>query len=271
MILQPLESEILLTRQVDHAEASGVLASRWGNDVFPRPVCFESVVFACARHDDAWQRLDERPSLDPETSLPYTFLTTPLDVVLPAYYDAAVAVGERDPYAGFLVSMHYQGFFNSRFGLDAALPLRTTRSEESADLSAYFSAMVQLRGRLRSIAVDRGQRFGQALSAEVAHAYLLLQVVDAISLFLCINPKGQWPLGEAFRTIGGQKTALSMKPAGDGEVQVHPWPFRGSQIEIEFPVHRISNGPYRSERGLREAFATAPVERRKYRICRGSG
>jgi hypothetical protein len=270
MIVQTLESELLLTRQVDHAEASGVLAGRWGNDAFPRPVYFDSVVLACARHDDAWRLLDETPSLDPETSTPYTFLTTPLDVILPAYYDAADTVGDRDPYAGFLVSMHYQGFFNSRFGLDASLPMRSSRSEEGAKLSAYFSAMEQLRGRLRSTAVDRGVRFGHVLSAKVAHAYLLLQVVDAISLFLCMNPKGEWPLGEAFRTIGGEKTALSMKPAGEGAVQVQPWPFDAPQIEIQFPVRRIPQPPYPSEKALREAFEAAPVERRTYRIRRGS-
>lgn len=270
MILRQVNGELILTNQIDHAEVSGVLASHWGNGAFGRPVHFDSVVFACAKHDEAWRAFDDEPTIDPDTAQPHSFMSMPLDLILPAYYDGAGRVGREDPYAGFLVSMHYQGFFNSRFGLDPALAIRTPKENETSRLAAYYSAMEQLRGRFRTIAGEQRIVFGHASSPVVAHAYLLLQVVDVISLFLCINPQGQWPLGEAYRTIGGQRVKFAMKPVGEGSVEVSPWPFAVDSIDIVFPVRRIPSRKYLSTQDVQSTIASAASDRLAYRISRAA-
>lgn len=188
MILRALDSrprgndeghgEWIVTRQIDHAEVAGQLAGHWGNEAFGLPIHRESVVLACGRHDEAWRDLDAHPRLNPVTSQPHSFLSMPLDVLLPAYIDGADRVGRIDPYAGFLVSMHYQGFFNGRFGLDPMLPLRTPSVAEQPRIADFSARMEQLRGRLRTMAAERHAVFAHATSDVVAHAYLLLQVVD---------------------------------------------------------------------------------------------
>lgn len=271
MILRLHNDDWIVTRQIDHAVVSGQLAGHWGNDSFARPIYRESVVLACGQHDEAWRYLDEAPLLNSETSQAHTFLSMPLDVLLPSYLDGADRVGQVDPYAGLLVAMHYQGFFNGRFGLDPDMPTRTTLPEEKPALAEFHSRLEQLRGRLRTMSAERGVVLDPATSPVIAHAYLMLQVVDGISLFLCWNPENQWPLGLSKPTIDRAPVKLTMKPVGTNIVEISPWPFDIPRIEVSFPIRRIPNRKYQSTDELREALRSARAENLNYVVaCKNS-
>jgi len=259
MIIRADGDSLLVTKQVDHAGVSGLLASFWGNAEFARPLPFESVVYACGAHDEAWRYLDGEPILDPATCWPHTFMSMDLPTILPAYLDGADRVGRHDPFAGFLVMMHYQGFFNRRFGLDKGLPSRSVPQVEEAPVKAYMAAAEMLRGQLRSKAwEEKKQIIGDASAPAISHAYLILQIVDVISLFLCLNPDQSWPLGEVRRTAGGPLQSMQMNPVGPHSVRVQPWPFATREgIEVTFPIRRIPNRQYSSTEDVRNTLRHA--------------
>jgi hypothetical protein len=216
---------------------------------------------ACRLHDEAWRLLDEQPILDASTGWPFAFLNMPLRLLLPAYLDGADRVGAIDPYAGFLVMMHYQGFFNGRFGLDSLLPARTFGPDESALVKGYQSAGDMIRGQLRSRAAERWSlAMGDAHGPEIAHAYRLLQVVDVISLFLCLGPDRTWSLGEGPTTVGGPTRPMTMFPQEGGVHIVDPWPFRESRVSIAIRARHFPAKKYSSSDAIREALSAAPYE-----------
>jgi hypothetical protein len=268
MIIRAEGDSLIVTKQIDHAGVSGLLASYWGNGEFPRPLPFESVVYACGAHDEAWRHLDEEPVLDQATGWPHTFMSMDLPVILPAYLDGADRVGRHDPYAGYLVMMHYQGFFNRRFGLDKDLPSRTIKKEEEASVKAYMASAEMLRGQLRSKAwEDKREMAGDASCPIISHSYLILQIVDVISLFLCLNPAQTWSLGDVRRTIGGPLATMKMSPSGPHRVRVQPWPFATREgIEVTFPIRRIPNRRYSSTEEVRNTLRHADISSVSFRI-----
>lgn len=268
MITRKEEGDLIITRQIDHAAVSGELARHWGNEIFARPHHADSVDIACTWHDEAWRYLDEASPLNSETKRPHTFMDMPLDVILPAYLDGADRVGERDPYAGFLTMMHYQGFFNQRFGLDPSLPTRDGTDEET--LVANFMARAEMvRGILRAKAAQTQRiNINEAHYPPTAHAYLILQVVDVISLFLCVDPTRDWPLGHTQQTIGGERTPIIMKSLGAHRLQVEPWPFVSpKEIEIQFPIRRIPDRDYDSSVQIQTVLHDAREESLGFRLC----
>lgn len=262
MITREDGDTLIVTLQPDHAHVSGDLAGHWGNANFEPPIHFESTAYACRRHDDAWISLDAAPVLDESTRWPHTFMSMPMDVILPAYLDGADDVGRDDPFAGFLVMMHYQGFFNHRFGLDQQMAIRSVEPADEAKVAAFMAEAQMLRGRLRSRAVEeQGIVVGAALAPANAHAYLVLQVVDALSLFLCLEPSREWPLGEVRRTVGGNGITLRMVPSAPGKVIVDPWPFDDEKgLEVSFPIRRVPKRMYASTEEVRATLADAVVE-----------
>ena len=268
MIVRGDGESLIVTRQIDHGAISGELASHWGNASFPKPLPFESVIYACGVHDEAWRYLDEEPILDESTGWPHTFMSMATPDILPAYLDGADRVGRVNPYAGFLVMMHYQGFFNRRFGLDKDLPSRKVTEEEQKSVQVYMNAAEMLRGRFRSRAWEEQEYYvGDVSAPAISHAYLILQIVDVISLFLCVDPCSSWSLGDVRRTVGGELLTMEMKPISPGKVQVHPWPFTTkSEIEVTFPIRRIPNRKYVSTEEVRSILAGARVERITFQV-----
>jgi hypothetical protein len=263
MIIRPEKGQLVLTRQIDHGHESGVLARLWGNETFARPMPFEELVDACGRHDEAWRHLDENPTVDHQTGQPHSFLTMPLDRLLPAYRDGAERIARGNPYGGFLVAMHYQGFFNQRFGLDQGLIGRSLDDSNRARIQEYLSAMEMMRGRFRSQAIERQRLLCRwATSPETTHAYLLLQVVDVISLFLCLGPGRTWPLGIVPKTTGGSPISMELRPGPKpGTHVVDPWPFRKAEhIVLRFPVRRIPDRLYTSDTDLRQTITGSPFK-----------
>jgi hypothetical protein len=264
MIIRKVEGELICTLQNDHGHESGVLAGYWGNEEFARPAGFEPLVDACFRHDEAWRFLDELPTVDKATGEPYSFLSMPLLTRLQAYRHGAERVAETNPYGGFLVSMHYEGFFNQRFGLDPGLMAPMIPKEDEQAMRSFFSMGQVMRTKYR---VDAAQRQGIACSFETAplprHAYLILQVVDAISLFLCLDSARTWPLGAVPLSTSGPTVELMMRPGAErGVVEIDPWPFeRGRVIRLAFPTRRVADRRYVDDSDLRRAFSAGVVER----------
>ncbi len=217
-----------------------------------------------ARHDEAWRQLDENPTVDHQTGQPHSFLNDAARSILPPIATGPNGLRGGIPYGGFLVAMHYQGFFNQRFGLDqgAHRPLRR-RFPNRARIQEYLSAMEMMRGRfVHKRSSDNGFSRRWATSPETTHAYLLLQVVDVISLFLCLGPGRTWPLGIVPKTDGRLPNQHGTQPGPKpGTHVVDPWPFeKPSTSSCDSPVRRIPDRHYTSDTDLRQTITGSLVK-----------
>ena len=177
--------------QVDHSLVSGALAELW-RELEPR----ESVTTAAALHDCGWRSWEASPRLDAETGRPQNFLQVDIDLHLELYEAGIAEVTARDRYAGMLVGKHLAGIYRRRYGTQAALALA-----RAPDAQAKIDEFV---GRIEERFTALQHELGVS-DEEFWRNYLLLQVFDRLSLWLC---KGD-PAGTGSMEIVRRTTASS--------------------------------------------------------------
>ena len=88
--------------QPSHAWISGELARAWAGEVQPR----EEVCLAAEQHDVAWTEWERRPSYDPQTGYPHTFMSLDMPTKLAMWETGPDALLAQSRYAALLVSLH---------------------------------------------------------------------------------------------------------------------------------------------------------------------
>ena len=197
MIVHPVGDTAEIVMQVDHSDVAGDLASLWPG-LEPR----ESVLTAATLHDIGWRSWEACPRLDAETGRPQNFLSVDIGLHL-EFYDAGIAeVTARDRYAGMLVGKHLAGIYRQRYGTQAALKL-TRAPEAQAKIDEFVGRVEE-----RFLALQR--ELGVS-DEEFWRNYVLLQVFDRLSLWLCKgDPAGTGSMQIALPDGGelcGQPTA----------------------------------------------------------------
>jgi hypothetical protein len=249
MIVCEFQGKLLLVRQTDHMALSGQLAAAWGNDRFARPVPFGPLVVAAAEHDTGWTRWEDAPTVDPSTKRPYQFYDLPVELHLTLYREGVDAVAAKDAHAGLLVNLHCQGLYNQRFGLTPELTMRRLAPEQEATVRRSLAALqAQHRDLGRRVRIDEPTLWAQ---------YELLQVYDVLSLYLCMLPLRETTLGPVPLGVGGEMMSLALRPVGEGDVIVSPWPFRERSLTVSVPARLVPQREYASDDDFRQALAAA--------------
>jgi hypothetical protein len=235
-----------LVLQPDHADLSGQLAAAWGGGSVAEPSRRAGMVLAATRHDDGWGVWDRRPGWDPERGRPRAFLDVPVPVHLAFYRAAIAAIGDEDPYAGMMVSMHGAGIYNGRYGTQPSLGL--TGREEHRELVNAFIAEQEAAYRGTSV------ELGVAEDARWTD-YLLLQLLDRLSLYFCLEDA---ETGEA-GTIGPVPTAAGdaafrIEPVGAWHVRIAPFPFAGSLARFTLVRRLLPKASYDGNEAFRRDF-----------------
>jgi hypothetical protein len=248
MIVHPVGDTAEIVMQVDHSSVAGMLASLWPG-LEPR----ESVLTAATLHDIGWRSWEVSPRLDPESGRPQNFLRVDVGLHL-AFYEAGIGeVTAVDPYAGMLVGKHLAGIYRQRYGTQAALKL--SRAPEAQALVDDFVGRIEARfGAL--------QRELGVPDDEFWRNYVLLQVFDRLSLWLC---KGD-PAGTGSMRIalpGGGELALEPTPGG---CALDPWPLEGRHAEISVPVRVVPLTGYANDAECAAQILAAPIEQRVYAL-----
>ena len=234
--------------QTEHGELAGKFAREWA----PRPEPFDSLLTVARRHDDGWFVWERGPTLDPE-GRPANFLDVPVRLHLAFYKAAIVAVTAEDPYAGLILSMHGAGIYKQRYGLQSDLRMRFV-DDAAADAQAFVAEQEEsLPRRLADLGVDE---------AEAWRGYHLLQVWDRLSLYACLK---NLDVG-ATETIpavplNGRQIEIELSPLGTGSVQVAPWPFQSSRVELSFERRSVPKETWSNDAAFRAAFFAAPTEK----------
>ena len=196
MIVHPVGDSAEIVMQVDHSTRRGHARRRSGRG--------SSRASRCSRRPGSTTSAGARgrpcPRLDADTGRPQNFLSVDVDLHL-EFYEAGIAeVTARDRYAGMLVGKHLAGIYRHRYGTQAALKLtRAPRPRRKID---------EFVGRVEERFLALQRELGVS-DDEFWRNYVLLQVFDRLSLWLC---KGD-PAG-----TGSMQIALP----DDGELSVNP-------------------------------------------------
>ena len=262
MILRSENADFLLIRQTDHAELSGVFAQQWRNDTFARPDPFDSVCLASALHDNGWEEWEAAPKIDPETHYPYQFTDLPVEEHLSFYLQGISRALEKDRYAGLLVSMHCSGIYRQRYGTDPSLKLGRSTPEVEHIVNGFLHRLEtqqsELRAQLRAAASTGSTSVSPSRLTEEAiwTNYKLLQIVDRLSLYLCMAPVCQHSLGPA-PVDDGRDAELELRPVDSQTSVVSPYPFAESPLQVSVKARMVPRQVYQSDQQFCEILARA--------------
>jgi len=252
MIVSRRPEGLLLVRQVDHQDQCAAMAEAWGNDRFALPEPYGPVVEAARVHDEGWRPWEAAPTVTGAGS-PTDFVEIDRPTHVRLYGEGirrACALGDR---VGLLVSMHGQGLYEGRRGLDAGPP--PPRAERERQVREFLSEQDLLQERLRA------RIGGDGLDAWAWAAYRLLQTWDVLSLYLTWRPLAEgreMTLPQVPRRTGDPGIALTLRPDGPQACTCTPWPFREDRVELPVAGRILEDRPYEDDSDLRRAFESAP-------------
>ncbi len=209
-----------------------------------------------------------------EQQRPAHFIELPLTDTAAPYARGVESVYERDQHAGVLVSMHFSGFYTSRWGVDGGAP-----SDNPLALDVVATQEARWMRALRDVWGYRGRR--SEFEANNWHAYEILQAVDLMSLALCLmdveRPSAEHPVDVANslasidqvagpRLItgvpgapGGPYATLQLTVTAPGAVQVEPFPFAEPELELLIAVRELEDRRYAGPDEAADAFRAAAV------------
>jgi hypothetical protein len=249
MIVHPVGDRAEIVMQVDHSLVSGRLAELWPG-LEPR----ESVLTAAAMHDCGWRSWEAAPRLDRETGAPQNFLRVDIELHL-AFYETGIGeVTARDRYAGMLVGKHLAGIYRQRYGTQAALTMKRAPAAQAR--------VDEFVGRVEQRFLELQEELGVA-DEEFWRNYVLLQVFDRLSLWLCKgDPSGTGRL----QIVLPDDDELTLEPTAGG-CALSPWPFAAGEVEISVPVRVVPLTGYANDADVAATVLAAPVEQRAYRLA----
>lgn len=231
--------------QEHHALLSGCLAGAWAQSHLD-PL----LVSAIGLHDTAWRPVDRRPRFEDDTGLPYDFRSYPLDDKIDFYRSGLDDLESVDPYAAYLVSLHYT-------------TVAGTRDVE----------------RLQEDERRRRERLAERLpdplvsGAEVAVDWM--KFFDIFSLHVCLTgPESapdsipRWLQDPSDWSQSPDGTSLELAWRDDATLEVAPWPF--DKAELSFELHyRLLERRFDSARALEQAWESADFGRRSLTFVAG--
>jgi hypothetical protein len=192
---------------------------------------------------------DDDPTLDPETGLPPSFMRMPLGAWLECWRWGPSLVAAESPYAGALVSLHGDHLLGYR---------RIDPGDEAGReaVAAYRDEQRRLRSRWLTQA-GREPRLGRLSDpTAIERSRKLIEIWDAMSLAICM-PR----LPDSFEGVPaeGSPATIEMREAGEGLVEVDPWPFAAGELAVAASGRRLA-GPFGDRERLRAALAAAEPE-----------
>ena len=278
-----------LITQPDHGRVAGVLAQHWGNEDFASPALREPFLFTATHHDDGWYELDDTPMWGEKQQRP---AARPLPGAAVAARGRGVHQGDRavyetSPLAGAIESMHFTGFYRSRWGVDDGPHV------DHPDVPGIVEHEEERRARAirESWPVDRPRA---DFERDIWHTYEILQVLDLLSLFACLVDVSRESTADtqvmartlfaidqdptrrvilrAPRDDVGDRVDLTVSVVAPSVVAVDPYPFADAEIAVEVAVARARGQALwvrrRGRRALpRRAGNDAPALLRRSERC----
>jgi len=236
-----------MVRQVDHQVQCALMADAWGNEQFARPEPFAPLRDAAAWHDEGWRRWEDAPHVDGD-GRPVDFPDLDRAVHVALYREGIGYALDRSEPAALLVSMHGQGLYERRLGLDGP---PVPRSERRPEVRAFLEEQSALQRRLGT---EAEQDWCWA-------AYRLLQAWDLLSLYLVWRalPNGRSGRLPRVPRRAGDETGvdLLLTPSGPASCACEPYPFNRDPLELPVTARVVEDRAFADDDDLRAALAAA--------------
>lgn len=239
---------------------AGTIAAAWGNDGFARHPDHSSFATGVALHDNGWDDFDA--SLPFVGGRPVNFLDVDLTRHAEFYERGYRRARSEDEYAGLLIGMHWIGLYTRRYGYDPTFTYRVP-----TELTNFMSSLIsrietEIQDGLRPFWVPDRPKL--AFENDVWFHYELMQVIDRLSLFMCLNAPGSGAAVELgpLRRSPDDREYLSITATmnDDGTVSVDPFPFT-QPLELSVEAWQLSATKFASEKEYHELVnATSPKQ-----------
>ncbi len=278
MIIAENSEHYRMITQNDHGDLAGQFAAHWGNEQFARLKPYQSMVLAAEAHDNGWWDWDVYPSVD-EQGVPLPFTRTPREIRSGFYGRGIDNVIGRDLYAGLMVSMHGVGLPQKRYG---TMPTMADRQDE---FSQRFIAEREPTHKVLIEKIRKSEQYaGMDSQEQIWLNYLMMQVLDRLSLFFCANfdlttvpPTGAHTAGKGYYgpsvkptpvRLGEEDTEIKLRAVDPKTVVVEPYPFDQSPLRVSVRAKLIPRIAYKSQEEFREAYAKAQREQFEFTLMK---
>jgi hypothetical protein len=244
------DGSLVMIAQNDHAKAAGFIATHWGNSQFEKPRSYESTMRAAFLHDLPWLREETSPRFNPETGRTLNYLDVPNESQLGEYQWANDWLFERDRYAGLLVSKHRTGIWKSRYGL---------MKQPQYSIRQLSPAIEEHIGRSHE---EQDAAAADFDPLEITTNYILLQIWDLFSLYICSNEQLKEETYEPVPTAyaPGSSVCMRLTPITNGRISVAPFPFDQPSLDVNVVYRRLSKGQFASAHEFQTAYLQTPLQ-----------
>ena len=233
--------------QPAHAWLSGQLARAWGNERFGAVEPWEEVCLAADQHDIGMAESDGRPTLNPRTGLPRSFMELELDDHLEIWWRAAPLVVVQSRYAALLVSMHGSSLYERR-------DLARLEPADVERVQAFLAGQRELQQHLLAGLRADPRTAPAAREETVRRNRRLVWTWDSLSLGLLLD----WAPFELDAVPAADGAVdVAVRAAAGGAIALDPWPFRSPRLTVRCEGRRLA-GPAGDDDALQAALAAAP-------------
>ena len=241
-----------LIKQIDHAKHCAEIAQAWRQGPHGPESVSKSLEYAAGYHDLGWAEADCEPEIDAE-GRPRNF-TQADEARHTSFYSRAVrTIGESDPYAAYLVSLHASGLYSRRYGWVGLNPVDWTKIGPKG--KALLARERTFRAEVVKLASPQDLEFEQAW-----RNYMLLETFDYLSLLTCYGFEST--VCGPVPTFESQWEQFTIRRIGSCEVELSPFPFAGKSLEVTVPYVHLGRARFESDKDLQQHFAAARLEQR---------
>jgi hypothetical protein len=254
-----------LVTHPDHARLAGAFAERWGNERFLAPEPRRNVLQGIRRHDDGWTARDAAPEIT-RLGKPSAFSEELVgkysafeEIDLADYLavrDRAVRlIASEDAYAALLISMHTYSLLTEHADRStmAALDLPLLEQFLLEQRAFQHSLREQISANQSFTAEQRSDR-------TILDHFRLLQATDNLSLLTCVDYSKPAHLLHPLPLLGGEYREVAVRPVGQREYVLDPYPFSEKELRLGFPARHVTGKTFQASAELRERFHAAPLE-----------
>jgi len=265
LILQQSDP-IVVIRQTDHAYLSGYFAREFGNDYFARPEPFHSFCLAAAEHDNGWQEWELAPGVDTRTFTPYSFMTVPTEEHIFLYQRGIDRILKVDLYAGLLVVSHCMGLYDRARATIPGFSAKYVKTQEQHVANDFVQRLrlqqLRLKVDLRNDPATKPFTDEKLIKANVQR----LEALDRLSLYFCLGVGEDASIEAVPVNDDGKEVDWELRPAGNNQFTLHPYPFRRDPLQFSILARRIPKRRYADDLDLQAVMAAAPFYNIRYTL-----
>ncbi|MCZ6861024.1 MAG: DUF3891 family protein [Alphaproteobacteria bacterium] len=256
----------------EHLVLVGQFAEAYGNDEFelasePR----EKFYFAARWHDKGWHKIDDNPPLDPGTNLPYNLVESPIQMLLDTGPRSIDFNEEHDPYCGLIDSMHIWGLYSGRYGMSEMVLIDNIPSEHKPAVQAMLDHEKARQERIKADLAASPDTVLWVEEKNLFRNYKMLQFFDTLALYFnCTHEAGRGENRFTHVPLDLERdTEVTIKPLGNGEYGLSPYPFRTDRMEVSFEGRYLEPFAGDTVPDMAQIMRTTPVERQTARLLAG--